>query len=312
MRFKLYVIAAGILFGTTGTAQAFAPATASSLSIGSARLGFGGLLLAAVGLAVFLAKHRTAENEPAQPSLAPLERMKLAWPALVALLLGACSVMGYQATFFAGTRANGVAVGTVLAIGSSPMFAGLFEWIVLKVRPTLLWLVLTLVGIGGVYLLSATGITPERFDPLGVAASLGAGASYAAYTVCMRVLLERGWESLQAVSAMLGIGAILAFGVLASTDTSWLTQVRGIAVISWLAVVTVVVTYILNARGLSGTSAAMTATLTLAEPATASTLGIVILHESIGLPGIAGMALVVGSVLGLGLGASSAPAREQA
>ncbi|MGB2979148.1 MAG: hypothetical protein WBB78_11605, partial [Propionicimonas sp.] len=48
------VVAAGVLYGTTGTSQAFAPAAAGSLSLGAVRLAVGGTLLAVIGLWGFL------------------------------------------------------------------------------------------------------------------------------------------------------------------------------------------------------------------------------------------------------------------
>ncbi|MDR3070929.1 MAG: DMT family transporter [Propionibacteriaceae bacterium] len=289
MRYVLFVIGAGILYGTTGTSQAFAPESASSLSIGSARLGVGGLLLGIVGLAYWLRKPIAARTA------------RGGWPTLAAIAIGAASVMGYQATFFAGTRANGVAVGTVLAIGSSPMFAGFFEWLILRVKPDLRWLLLTLLGVFGVYLLSATGNALAAPDIWGVVASLTAGASYAAYTVAMRVLLNRGWGSLEAVSSILALGAVMALANLATTDISWISEPGGVPVVAWLAIATVMGAYTLNAAGLAGISAAKTATLTLAEPATATALGVLVLREQLSVPGALGIAIVVVSVVLLGM-----------
>jgi DME family drug/metabolite transporter len=255
-------------------------------------LGFGGLLLALIALAVHLRK----------PQL--MREAKGGWQTWAAILIGGASVMAYQATFFAGTRANGVAIGTVIAIGSSPLFAGLFEWLILRLKPDLIWFGLTLLGIGGVYLLSVLGsaeVMAESADLGGVAASLGAGASYASYVVAMRVVLARGWSSLAAVASMLGFGSLLAFGTLATTDASWLGSTHGLLVVAWLAIVTVVASYILNSAGLAGVNAATAATLTLAEPATAATLGVLVLHEALTGYGVLGIALVVLSVVLIGL-----------
>lgn len=43
------------------------------------------------------------------------------------------------AIFFKAVAKAGVAIGTVVAIGSAPIFAGLIEWIVLKIRPAKVW-----------------------------------------------------------------------------------------------------------------------------------------------------------------------------
>ncbi|PAD19660.1 EamA family transporter, partial [Terribacillus saccharophilus] len=46
----LFVLFAAILWGTTGTAQAFAPAAAHPIAIGAARLAVGGVFLLLVTL----------------------------------------------------------------------------------------------------------------------------------------------------------------------------------------------------------------------------------------------------------------------
>ncbi|MGC3953832.1 MAG: EamA family transporter [Propionicimonas sp.] len=265
-RSALAVIAAGVAFGTTGTTQTFAPAGAEPLSVGAVRLLVGGLLLAVLGGA------RHVRRSGWRP---PRFSTGFWW-----VLLGAAAVMAYQATFFAGTRANGVAVGTVVALGSSPLFAGLFEWLGFRQRPTRRWAVATGLAVLGMVLLTGL-IGAVSLQPAGLLASLGAGACYACYTVATKAVLRRGWGATSAVSAMLGLGAVLAGFVLLGTDNAWVATGRGLAVVAWLGVVTVVVAYLLLGQGLRGLSAATATTLTLAEPATASLLGVLLLGEDL-------------------------------
>lgn len=280
-RSALAVIAAGVAFGTTGTAQTFAPAGAEPLSVGAVRLLVGGLLLALIGGVRY---YRRAGWT------LPRFTTGFWW-----VLLGASAVMAYQATFFAGTRANGVAVGTVVALGSSPLFAGLFEWLGFRQRPSRRWAIATGLAVVGVVLL--TGLTGGTLNPVGFVSSLGAGASYAGYTVATKAVLRRGWGATSAVSAMLGLGALLGGLVLLGTDNAWITTGRGPAVVAWLGVVTVVVAYLLLGQGLRGLSAATTTTLTLAEPATASLLGVLLLGEQLTVWQFAGIAIVAAGVV---------------
>lgn len=331
------VVAAGILFGTTGTAQTFAPAGAEPLSVGAARLFLGGLLLGLIGLARWAGARRASSVAPpgtvpaasptdpdtqpsdphnppsADPALPPApadptwvaDRLPRWLPVALWVALGAGCVLAYQATFFAGTRANGVAVGTVVALGSSPLFAGLFEWLAFRRRPTLRWLGATGLAVLGVVLLARLiGATDARADAGGLLASLAAGASYAGYTIATKALLLRGWGSVSAVSVVMAAGAALALPVLLAGDTGWLAQPAGIAVVAWLGVVTVVVTYLLIGLGLVGLRAATVATLTLAEPATATLLGVLVLHEPLGLVQLLGILAVAAGVLVAGLGGS--------
>jgi len=280
-RSVLAVLAAAVLFGTTGTVQALAPDTAGPLSVGAVRLLVGGALLALLGLVRYL---RRAGPRLPRPSTA-------AWW----VLLGAACVMGYQATFFAGTRSNGVAVGTVVALGSSPLFAGLFEWLRFRRAPSPRWWVATGLAIVGIGLLAGPA-SAGPVEPLGVVASLGAGAAYAGYTVATRTLLLQGWDATSTVTAMLGTGAVLAGLVLLGTDNAWIARPSGLGAVAWLGVVTVVVTYLLLGQGLRRLSAATATTLTLAEPATASLLGVLVLGETLSVWQAAGIAVVTAGV----------------
>src|SRR3954471_8695239 len=105
-----------MLFGTTGTSQALGPDGTTPLSIGVMRMVIGG-----TGLAVFafLLAWRHARR---RPSDAPtLRSRRLSKGALVPLglmvLTGICITVS-QPLFFIGTARNGVAVGTVIALGS--------------------------------------------------------------------------------------------------------------------------------------------------------------------------------------------------
>lgn len=288
-----------MLWGTTGTTQAFAPTGADSLSIGSARLLVGGLLMVAISLV-----SRLRKPVPLPRGRFPGVRV----PAPLAVVIAGSAVMAYQLTFFTGVRLNGVAVGTVIAIGSGPLFAGVLEWLLLGLRPGRTWLLATGCALAGLVLLVGSG-GQVRLTPVGVLSSLAAGASYAAYTVATKSLLVRGWQVRDAMGAVFAVGLVLAAGVLAGTDTSWIGTPRGLLVVGWLGGGTVVGAYLLAASGLRSLPAATVATLTLLEPVTAATLGILVLGERPSAAGLAGMAAILGAVLLLTRPSGGAPPR---
>ena len=295
MKYALLVVCAGLLFGTTGTARALAPAAASSLSVGSARLAVGGLLLGIVGVVAYRRRHG------GWPRTAPTIRQA------AAIVTGAAVVMGYQAVFFDGTRSNGVMVGTMVALGSSPMLAGVIEWIVLRHRPGKAWLIATVIGVAGVVALSWSDDSQSAIHPLGILESLAAGACFAILAVCVKWLLLQHWHPLDVAASVMGVGAVMAFPTLATTDTSWLASPRGLGVVTWLALATMVLAYALNVTGMAGTSAAAATTLNLSEPATATVLGIIVLGEHLTIPRALGIAAIAAGVLILGLSARSTP-----
>lgn len=281
------MLAAAVLFGTTGTAQAFGPATANPLSVGAIRQVVGGSVLLVIVLVWWLRVHGAR---------LPRWSGKVGW-----VVLGGACVMAFQATFFFGTRGNGVAVGTVIALGSSPLFAGLFDW--LRGRtPSRRWLAATALAVIGILLLSGATGRAVALQPVAVLASLVAGAAYAGYAVAAAEVVKQGVSTLPATAAIVGTSGLIGAAVLPFTDNSWLAEPRGLAVALWLGGVTVVVSYVLMGAALQHLSASTAVTLGLAEPLTAAVLGVAVLGESLAPLQVVGVLLVLGGVVIAGTG----------
>jgi drug/metabolite transporter, DME family len=282
MSARLNVLLAAVCFGTTGTAQALGPAGLSPAGVGAARVLVGGALLVAIGWA-------------------GLTRLSLR-----PLLVGAAGVATYQLCFFAAVADTGVAVGTIVAIGSGPALAGAFEWALDGRAPTRTWAAATALACAGVAMLALAGADAAVSLP-GVVLALGAGASYAAYTLAAKRLLRAGNAPETVMAGAFGLGALLLLPVLAASGPGWLMQPGGAALALFLGVVPTALAYVLFARGLNRLSAAETATLTLAEPLTATLLGVIVLAERVSAPAALGAGLVLMALLVL-----AAPERRPA
>ena len=273
------VLVAAVLWGTTGTARALAPADAAPLAVGAVRIAIGGALLVLIALArgtLFATR----------------------WPVIPAVI-AAAAVAIYQLSFFEGVARAGVAVGTILAIGSSPAFAGFFAWLSLRERPTTRWLVSTAIAIAGLVLLVLPGSTGPQ-EPAAVILPLVAGAGYAVYATASKRLLRFG-DNVAVAAIAFGGGALLLVPVLLVVDLSWLADPRGVIVVVELGVVATAVAYILYTAALVRLPVSHGATLSLAEPLTASLLGTLILGESLAPIQFAGAALVAAGLLALAL-----------
>lgn len=55
----------------------------------------------------------------------------------------------YPVTFYPAVARTGVAVATVIALGSAPVFAGLLSWITGQARPTARWTAATAAAVLG-------------------------------------------------------------------------------------------------------------------------------------------------------------------
>lgn len=265
------VLAAAVCWGTTGTAQAFAPAGATPLAVGAVRLAIGGTAL--LWLALGRRRLHRGNWRPA-PTAA----------AIIGIAL-------YQICFFAAVRATGVAAGTVVAIGSAPILAGLIGLIFLGERPTLRWMVATLFAVAGCTLLVAGG-GELTINPVGILLALGAGGSYAAYSAASKSLLRSHHPDAVNAVAFFG-GALLLAPLLLFVDLSWLATPRGLAVALELGLVATTLAYVLYLRGLTLIPTATAVTLALMEPLVAATLGVVVLGERLTPVAWAGVALLL-------------------
>ncbi len=271
------VLLAALMWGTTGTALALAPSDAAPLAVGAVRIAIGGALLVVIALV------RGGLIGPRWPLL----------PAAVA----ATAVAIYQLAFFEGVARVGVAVGTILAIGSAPAFAGALGWLVLHERPTTRWLMATAIAVAGLVLLvlqSGAAITSTA----AVVLPLIAGAGYAVYAIASKRLLPAG-DAVSVAAIGFGGGAVLLVPVLLVADLRWLADPRGAAVAIELGVFATALAYILFNRALVRLPVSWGATLSLAEPLTASLLGMVVLGESLTPLQLVGAGLVAAGLAAL-------------
>ncbi|WP_031068272.1 EamA family transporter [Streptomyces sp. NRRL WC-3742] len=270
------ILAAALLWGTTGTASSLAPGGAPAAGIGAAALVLGGLLL-------FL----TSRAAWALPLVC---RTRERW----LLALGALGVVGYPVTFYPAVVRTGVAVATVIALGSAPVFTGLLAWLTGQGRPSARWSGATALSVLGCALLvlgpRLSGGTP--IDLLGVLLAALAGLSYALYSLIGGRLITAGHPSGAVMGAMFGGAAVLVLPVLALEPSDWLASVRGTAVVLHLAVITTYLAYRLFGHGLRHTTPQTATTLTLAEPAVAALLGVLALGEHLPPLSWCGLALL--------------------
>jgi DME family drug/metabolite transporter len=269
------VLLAAVLFGTTGTAQALGPAGLSPLTVGAARVVLGGGVL---GLLAFAGSRTAARMSPA-------------------LVLGAgAAVAIYQLTFFEAVHRAGVAVGAVVAIGSGPIAAGVLERGFGDTWPGARWLAATALAIAGIVALSLGSAGHAPASTSGIVLALASGTTYATYTVIAKRLLDAGAAPVRVMGAAFGVGALLLLPVLLIGNTHWLHATRGIELAAYLAVGPTVLAYLLFARGLRQLTASETTTIVLAEPVTATILGVTVLHQPLGAMAVVGVVLVLAGI----------------
>jgi DME family drug/metabolite transporter len=285
MRAVLAILGACVCFGTLGAAKQIADVDASPVAVGLARVVLGGALLA-LGL-VMIQTAGARERAPATGV-----------PTSAVVGFGAGGVLAYQSMFFLGTSSSGVAVGTVVALGSAPVITGLLEGLLRRRIPSARWFAATSVAVTGVALTSGLVGSDESLTGVGVLWSVGAGACYAVYAVSGKELTDRGWTSRQAMGAMFGVAAAAGLPLLIINGPSWLLSARGLALVLWLGVVATAGGYLLFGWGLARLPTTTVTTLTLAEPLCATLLSLGVLGEHL-QPAAAVGVLVIAAGLAL-------------
>lgn len=267
-----------MLFGTSGTALELGPDDATTLGAGAVRIGLGVIVL---WLAI--------AGSPARAAV----------PAAIAsnrglMALGGLGVATYTPAFFAAVDRLGVAMGTVVAIGSGPFFAGALESVWRGVRPSRAWLVGTVLTVTGGAVLIAAQSGVERAEQIGVDGVLFAllsGAGYALYSVTSKTTMARGVDPTLALAGPFTVGAVVVAVLAARQPLGWLTTWSGILMALHLGVLATGLAYLLFGYGLHRLTTATTVTLVLAEPLTAALLAVVVLDES--LTGLAWVGIAV-------------------
>lgn len=278
------VVVAAAVWGTAGAVQEAATPQASPVAVAAVRCALGGAVLLVLALA-------------RRQGLAGLRRRR----AALALAIGAMLV--FQVGYLGGIRASGVAVGTLVAIGSAPVWAGVLAALRGR-RPRGRWWAATVLTVAG--LAAITGPGSASIEMAGVAASAAAGLGYATY-VAATAELRVDTDPV----AMLGV-LFTACGVLLllSPAGRQLGGLDGTAIAGhlWLGLGTIALGYLLFVAGLRDVDAPTATTLTLAEPLTATLLAVTLLGEALTGVGLAGGLVLLGGLV-LAARAGAAPAR---
>jgi len=276
------IILAAVLWGTTGTAQTFAPLTLSSYWVGAARLVVASLFFVCVLLA----------QDPR--SLSPARLVTLPWRLI--LMAGLC-MASYNLLFFAAIRATSVAIGTALALGSGPLWAGLFHICMTRRRPALNWWIAVGIAITGLTLAMVAADKTLALQASGIFLCLLSGASYALYAITTKNIVSQAPAALSTGLVFIVAAAFAVPGALALAGAPILTFADS-AVLLWLGIVATGIAYLLFSTGLKTVNSGTGVALALVEPVAAVCLAIMIVGERPGISTIIGMSIVL---LGLGL-----------
>ncbi len=291
------VLIASFLWGTTGTAATFAPEV-GPMAIGAVAMGVGGLLQALLALRALKRDYSKLQQQ---------------W---LLVLFGAVSVAVYPLAFYSSMYLAGVTVGTVVTIGSAPLFSALIEWVIDRKTLSKQWIFGAALGLSGIVLLcffgggdhqSASVAFSAGATAAGVLLGLVGGLTYALYAWAAHRLMCKGISSKAAMGSIFGAGGLLLMPVLLLTGGALLASWNNALVGAYMAVIPMFTGYVLFGYALARISVSTATTITLTEPVIAALLAVVIVGENLSLLGWLGALLVISCLVIL-----SAPKKEQA
>lgn len=293
LRSVALVLTGAALFGTAGTAAAFAPAGASPATLGTLRLLVGAVVLVAL-VPILGGSWRRLPGLVRRPAI---------WVMAV-------TSAAYQPLFFGAVDRSGVALSTLITVGAAPIFSGLLGRVILKQPLTRAWLAATVIAIAGLILRSWGSL--DLGDALGVLMALAAGFALATYVVAAKGELDRGAHAVELPGVAYLLGSIFLIPILVTQPMAWVATASGLAVVVYLGVVTMSLANVSAIMGLRGMPPGPASTLLLADPLTATILGVVVLGESISPIGAIGLVLVlVGLVMQARALAQTTPAEPE-
>ena len=274
-------LSAAILWGTTGTSQHFAGGHVSPYWIGALRIAIAAVFFGALVLA-------TERGRASQPVVPGLWRRQL---------LAGASIAVYNLAFFAGVKLAGVAVGTMIGIGSAPLLAGALQAVIARRPPTAAWWCGTALAVGGGAAIASGNGGAAPASAGGLLLCMLAGFSYAIYTLTAKSLSAHATPA-RASLWVFGTAAIIALPAawtIAPSGAADLAAagVRGWLVVAWLGLVATGVSYLLFSTALRFISGATGVALALGEPLTAFTLAVLVLGEPLRASGVARVVLIL-------------------
>lgn len=286
----LLVIAAAVLWGLSGGIGGLLMASGWDPFVVSFYRGLIGLLCVLLWLAL-------------RPRGSGLKNRRLwAWSAVAGL-----GVAGNFSFYFLSIAQGSVAVAATLMY-CAPVFVYLLSFALGLERPSLLkWaaVVLVMLGVGlltQIYDLGASGVTP-----LGVAAGLLAGLSYAVFIFGFKYAAPHGSPQAILVIAFAVLAAVLIWpGDFAQTLAVLTTP--DWALFAALGLFGAGLSFVLYIVGLKHTAPAVASVVAMVEPVTASLFGLLVLHEHLVLAQLLGAALILVTVTTLSIFSRAAPA----
>lgn len=280
----LAVVAAATLWGLMGIfVRHFSDAGLGSLEITQLRITMGMVLLGSY----LLLFHREKLHI----------RLKDLWCFLGT---GVISLLFFCYCYFRTITLTSLAVAGVL-LYTAPVFVMLMSILLFRERMTLPKLIALIMAVVGCTLVSGIG-SGGTLPVSGILLGLGSGFFYATYSIFSRYAINRGYDS-WTITFYTFLFCALGGAFLCDWPAVGGVMAQGIHWV-WLlvmALLTAFCAYLLYTWGLERIESSRASILASVEPVVAALVGVVVFEETIPLPGLIGIGLVLGAIAVLSL-----------
>ena len=277
-----FIVGAATLWGTTGVSSRaiYASSATNPLSIAFLRLAIAALVLLLLCWRL-------------------LGRRMWRVRGRAALLMGFLGFLQavFQFCYLAAIPDCGVTIATLIAISVAPVIVVLIATVFMHERLTLKIALALLCAVGGTVLLTGAPSGGGGFPHLlqGILLSLISASGYAGVILGGRTL-SKEYHPLQVNAASFGIGSLLLLGCSLFTHLVFSYPAQSWLLLLYMGCLPTALAYVLFQAGMRSTSATLTSILTLCEPLTATLLAWLLFGERLGVVGIIGALLLLGTI----------------
>lgn len=233
-----------------------------------------------------------------------LTHLRGQWPRLVLTGVG---LAVSQTAYFVAVGMAGLAVATVVTLGSGPVLVAAGAHFAMRERAGIPGALAVGTALAGLVLIVGGGGYKAGSAPVGgVAFALLSGASYAGVTLLTRALGSRAnagdpYDSALAGFAMGGV-CLLPIALVEGLLPAAGDPIRVIALLGYLGLVPTALAYALFFAGLAAVRATTASVIALVEAATAAVIAVVGLGERLTVTAVVGAVVLLGPVVILAAG----------
>ncbi len=280
----IYVIAAGILWGTSGIfVHNLAPFCYSSLQMTAMRGGVALVLL----LLYAIVRDRSA--------------FRVNLRELCIFALTGLALFGTGSCYFLSMQKSTISTAVVLMY-MAPVYVAVWSVLFFSEKMSKLKITAIMCMLVGCVLVSGV-IGGISYDGFGIFMGVLSGISYGAYNILTKISMRRGSSAISATIYSTLFMTALAFAVASPYELFEITQGKPAQTLPWIVgvgVVTFVLPYLLFTLAMKELPAGTASSLSVVEPMSATIFGVVLFKEKLGALSACGIILIFLAVILLG------------